>query len=243
MINKVIHYCWFGDKPLTKLAIKCINSWKKYCPDYKIIRWDESNYNIHKNKYMEQAYDNKKWGFVPDYARLDIIYNHGGIYLDTDVELIKNLDELLKYNGYAGFEGNYVNLGLGFGAEKNNWIIKKMLNHYNNLLFENNDGGLNLTPSPKLQTEVLLNLGLNKTKKIQYIDNNFVILPKDYLCPIDIDTGKNNITSNTLSIHHYAASWTTKRNKRNVKIFQFLNRFLGSNNANKIKRIYRKITS
>ena len=102
MIPKKIHYCWFGGNPLPELAIRCIESWKKYCPDYEIIRWDESNYDVTKNKYMYQAYENKRWGFVPDYARLDIIYNYGGIYLDTDVELLNSLDDLLDQKCFLG---------------------------------------------------------------------------------------------------------------------------------------------
>ncbi|RKW32245.1 MAG: glycosyl transferase, partial [Lachnoanaerobaculum sp.] len=105
MIPKVIHYCWFGGKPLPKIARKCIQSWKRFCPDYEIVEWNEKNYDIHKNSYMEEAYLQKKWGFVPDFARLDIIYQNGGIYLDTDVELIRPLDELLYHRAYMGFEG------------------------------------------------------------------------------------------------------------------------------------------
>ena len=128
MIPKIIHYCWFGNGPIPEKDKKCINSWKKYCSDYKIIQWNEKNYDITKNKYMNQAYQQKKWGFVPDYARLDIIYTYGGIYLDTDVEIIKSFDSLLSNRGFAGFERpDYVNLGLGFGAEAENIIIKKML--------------------------------------------------------------------------------------------------------------------
>ena len=127
MIPKKIHYCWFGNNPLPEKDRKCIESWKKYCPNYEIIRHDENNYDISKNKYMKQAYESKKWGFVPDYARLDIIYNEGGIYLDTDVELTKNLDELLKYDAYMGFEDDiHVSPGLGFGAIKHHEGIKKL---------------------------------------------------------------------------------------------------------------------
>ena len=128
MIPKIIHYCWFGGNEIPENDKKCIESWKKYCPDYKIIRWDESNYDYKKNSYMREAYEAKKWGFVPDYARLDIIYNYGGIYLDTDVELLKSLDEILDCEGFFGFESeNLVNLGLGFGAVKGNEIIRDMM--------------------------------------------------------------------------------------------------------------------
>ena len=128
MIPKKIHYCWIGGNPLPELAIKCIESWKKYCPDYEIIEWNEKNYDFRKNQFMREAYDEKKWGFVPDYARLDIIYEHGGIYLDTDVEIIKPLDSLLKEQGFAGMEQpGIVALGLGFGAEPKLPLIKELM--------------------------------------------------------------------------------------------------------------------
>ena len=104
MIPKKIHYCWVGGNSKPPLVKKCIQSWKKYCPDYEIIEWNESNYDISKNIYMKQAYEAKKWAFVTDYMRLDIIYEHGGIYLDTDVELIKNIDDLLSNEAFAGIE-------------------------------------------------------------------------------------------------------------------------------------------
>ena len=123
-IPKVIHYCWFGGNPKPKLVQKCIHSWKKYCPDYEIIEWNESNFDISSCPlYVRQAYDVKKWAFVSDYARLKIIHTCGGIYLDTDVELIKSLDSLLEYNAFFGFEdGKYVATGLGFGAVSDNCV-------------------------------------------------------------------------------------------------------------------------
>ena len=147
MIPKIIHYCWFGGNPLPPSAEKCIESWKKFCPDYEIRRWDESNYDITKNQYMQEAYQCKKWGFVPDYARLDIIYDHGGIYLDTDVEIIKTFDELLDCVAFGGVEQEspYVALGLGFGAEKGNDIIRQLRDKYDELHFME-DGQMNLTP-------------------------------------------------------------------------------------------------
>lgn len=126
-IPKIIHYCWVGGANKPKSVQYCIDTWKKYCPDYEIIEWNEDNYDFSKNQYMKEAYNSKKWGFVPDYARLDIIYQHGGIYMDTDVEMVASLDSLLEYEGFFGFEntGNgqfYVNCGHGFGAVPNHPI-------------------------------------------------------------------------------------------------------------------------
>ena len=131
MIPKKIHYCWLGNNPLPPLAKKCIATWRKYCPDYEIIRWDESNYDFSTHPYMKQAFDARKWGFVPDYARLDIVHKCGGIYLDTDVELIRPLDDLLNNKCFMGFETAFsVALGLGFGAEAGHEMLQKMIPRY-----------------------------------------------------------------------------------------------------------------
>ena len=207
MIPKKIHYCWFGGNPLPELSQKCIASWKKFCPDYEIIEWNETNYDIKKNKYMNQAYENKRWGFVPDYARLDIIYTYGGIYLDTDVELIKSIDELLLLKAFAGVEQNseYVALGLGFGAEKGHPTIKTLRDYYDTLLFVESDE-LNLTPAPKINSIVLQSMGYRFSKQPMDICG-MTIFPSEYLCPINYDTNELTITENTYSIHHYTASW------------------------------------
>ena len=137
-IPKVIHYCWFGKGEMPKLAKKCIKSWKKYCPDYEIICHNEDNFDCFQNRYMSEAYQAKKWAFVSDYARLKIIYDNGGIYLDTDVEIIKPIDDLLRNKGFMGFdEKGIVATGLGFGAEKGNEIIGEFLKDYNNYIKEN----------------------------------------------------------------------------------------------------------
>lgn len=220
MIPKIIHYCWFGNGKLPERDKMCIESWKKHCPDYKIIRWDESNYDINKNKYMKEAYEERKYGFVPDYARLDIVYNYGGIYLDTDVELIRSLDFLLELKGFAGFEAidtahKYVALGLGFGAEQKNDIIKKMRDDYNDKSFKIKQGVLNLTPSPSYSTEVLIKLGLKPTGTTQQIDG-FTFFSEEYFCPLSCVTDSLNITEYTISIHHYNASWLTDNEKKRI---------------------------
>lgn len=214
MIPKKIHYCWLGGNPLPESAKKCIKSWKKYCPDYEIIEWNETNYDFTKNKYMKEALEAKKWGFVPDYARLDIIYTHGGIYLDTDVELVKSYDELLTYSGFAGFENpNAVALGLGFGAEAGNPIIKALMDSYNSLTFLKEDGTPNLIASPELNSVTLSELGIRMDGTKQEIDG-FVFLPPEYLCPKSLIDGVIRKTKNTVSIHHFDASWFSEEGNR-----------------------------
>lgn len=213
MIPKIIHYCWFGEKPLSPLAKKCIESWKKYCPDYEIKLWNESNIDLESVPYMKEAYDRKVWGFVPDVARLQIIYNEGGFYFDTDVELIKTLDELLQNKAVMGFEDEkYVNLGSGFGAEKKNDVIKKLLDDYCGLHFLNSDGSENRTPSPMIQTKSLKEIGLSPNGKAQTVQGA-VIYPSEYFCPISFVTGECTITSNTFSIHHFDGSWVNEEER------------------------------
>ena len=214
MIPKKIHYCWLGGNPLPESAKRCIQSWKKYCPDYEIIEWNESNYDFSKNLYMKEALEAKKWGFVPDYARLDIIYEHGGIYLDVDVEIVKSYDDLLKYSGFAGFETfEFINLGQGFGAEKGNSLIGKLLDSYKQLRFVKENGELNLIASPELNTDTLEQLGIVRNGEFQKIDN-FAFLPSDYLCPKSFNDGVIRMTENTYSIHHFDASWFTAEQQR-----------------------------
>ena len=217
-IPKVIHYCWFGKGKMPKLAKKCSKSWKKYCPDYEFVLHTEDNFDLTQNRYMREAYEAGKWAFVSDYARLKIIYDNGGIYLDTDVELIKPVDDLVKLGGFMGFdEKGIVATGLGFGAEKGNKIVSEFLKDYDDIPFILPDGSFDLTPCPDRNTEALKRLGMDIENKNQtFMDVTF--LPDEYLCPMDYYTGKKTITDKTYSIHHYSASWTNSVTKRTTRI-------------------------
>ena len=208
MIPKVIHYCWFGGNPLPKLAQKCIKSWKKYCPAYTIICWNESNYDISAAPlYVRQAYEAKKWAFVTDYVRLQVVYDHGGIYLDTDVELIKPLDSLLDHKAYFGFEDHeHINTGLGFGAEKGAQILADMMKDYESIPFVLADGSLDMIACPERNTTVFVRQGLVQNGQYQEV-SGFAVYPKDVFCPKDFYTGILRITRNTYSIHQYDSSW------------------------------------
>ena len=229
MIPKKIHYCWFGGNPIPEKDKKCIESWKKFCPDYEIIRWDESNYDIRKNKFISQAYDMKKWAFVSDYARLDIIYNNGGIYLDTDVELVKNLDILLENEAFMGFEkGRVVATGLGFGAIPHQKGIKLLRDSYDNLEFVDKRGNqlsAEKTNCPIINSKVLTENGALMNDQMQNV-LGITLYPTEYFCPLNSTTGELNCTENTYSIHRYSMSWLTDfdkkwrlRQKKFTKIF------------------------
>ena len=215
MIPKIIHYCWFGGNPKPKLAEKCIKSWKKYCSGYQMIEWNESNFDLQAAPlYVRQAYEAKKWAFVSDYVRLQVVYDHGGIYFDTDVELVKKPDALLAYSAYFGFEDEaHANTGLGFGAERHAPILAEMLADYQEIPFLLPDGSYDLTPCPVRNTEVLLRHGLVLNESLQILEGNVAILPKEYLCPLDYYTGALSKTRHTVSIHRFAASWYSQKDR------------------------------
>ncbi len=212
MIPKKIHYCWFGGKPLPKLAIDCIESWKKYCPDYEIIRWDETNYDISKNAYVKEAYEAKKYAFVTDVVRLEVLVNEGGIYMDTDVEVLKPLDNLLELSAFSGFESDTkIPTGI-MAAEKGQKLFVELLKEYDNCHFKKNDGTYDLTTNVVRITNTCKKYGLVQNNTLQTV-NGFTLFPKDYFCPKDIETRKLNITDNTYTIHHFDGSWLSKKEK------------------------------
>lgn len=225
MIPKKIHYCWFGGNEFSAKAKKCIDSWKKFCPDYEIIEWNESNYDINQNPYTQFTYLNKKYAFLSDYARLQIIYNEGGIYFDVDVEVIRSLDDLLQYKAFFGFETDqFVNTGVGFGAEKYNKSVENMIREYDILL----DGNHGTIGCPILNTEALKKNGLVLNGKNQIIDDGIIFSP-EYFNPYDDPTGRLNITEKTYSIHWFAKSWMDKKTIIRSKLSKPLHRMFGLN--------------
>ncbi len=242
MIPKIIHYCWFGGKPKSKLIEKCIESWKKQCPDYEIIEWNESNFDLSINAYVKEAYEAGKWAFVSDYARLWIIYNRGGIYLDVDVELVKNLDSVLNDSCFFACENTeYIATGLGFGAVKGNEMIKSMMEDYENIHFKLDENTFDLTTCPVRNTKTLREKSAYEGNfdKILTLENS-KIYPKEYFCPLNFETGKLNVTDATLGIHLYNGSWMTKKNKVNKKIYEILCKTLGESNAKRLKNLKTK---
>lgn len=235
MIPKKIHYCWFGNNPMPKLLKKCLKTWKKKCPDYEIIKWDESNFDINCSKFVKDAYDNKAWAFVSDVARLMIIYENGGIYLDTDVELYKSLDSLLDCDAFFGFQqaDNQINTGLCFGAKKNSKIIKKMINKYDDIDFNLSKKSEFICPI--LNSKVIFDNGFTVSNKIQNI-NNVVVYPAKYFDPIAPGNSKNLLSPESFSIHHYSATWTNKSNRIKRNIINFL----GQEKINKLKKIIKQ---
>lgn len=216
MIPKKIHYCWFGGNPLDETSQRCIASWKSYFPDYEIIQWDESNFDISQMKFMEQAYHAKKWAFVSDVARLLIIYQHGGIYFDTDVEVIRSFDPILRRSadGFLAYEKlNCVSTGLGFAMPAKHPLLEELLRIYATLDFEEYRDRLDEIACPILTTELL--------RKYRYVPEDRMqricgvdIYPSEYFSPLDYISGILRKTHNTCSIHWYNASWNDVRQKQ-----------------------------
>lgn len=230
MIPKIIHYCWFGRNPLPELAQRCIASWRKFLPDYDIKEWNEDNFDVNIIPYTAEAYRQKKYAFVSDYARFWILYRYGGIYFDTDVEVIRPMDDIIHRGNFMGFEldpdgentpGRYaprycfsVNLGLGFGISCNHSFMKEMMRKYELMQFE-----LPIFPWGKTivahTTEVLVQEGLQNMKGIQRV-GDITIYPQEYFAPINVISGRLHMTPNTYTIHRYMGSWDEKQ-KRALK--------------------------
>ena len=226
MIPKVIHYCWFGGNPLPKSAQKCIASWRKYLPDYEIREWNESNYDVDCIPFSKEAYEAKKYAYVSDYARLKIIYENGGIYFDTDVELIKSIDDILQKGSFLAFEKHtkgsevdhmLVNVGLGFACEKGNPIIKEIMNYYEQNHYILPDGTIKQIPIVYITTDVLKKHGLKVSDKPLKIDGGFIVYPWEYFCPMEYLSSKIEISDNTRTIHHYTATWMSWSDKLKMK--------------------------
>lgn len=217
MIPKIIHYCWFGGNPKPKLAEQCIRSWKKFCKGYEIIEWSENNFDISKAPlYVQQAYESKKWAFVTDYVRLYAMVNYGGIYMDTDVEVVKPLEKYLEHQAFSGFE-NEVNIPTGIMAcEKGFPLFDKLLHYYDDAKFINEDGSLNMTTNVEIITNMCKERGFVQNGQYQNIDG-FALYPREVFCPASpgaIDVKK---TPNTATIHWYAGSWLDDEKKAEKK--------------------------
>lgn len=213
LIPKKIHYCWFGKNAIPAQFQDYIEGWKRICPDYEIIRHDESNYDITKNAYMKEAYESKKWGFVPDFARMDIVYNEGGVYLDTDVEMIRKPGELLCDNFFCSFQDmSEINFGNGFGAVKNHPLLKELLDVYNDKHFIRADGTPDLTVCTFYQEPVFKRHGFNLNGLYQNIDGA-VIYPEEVFSALNLWSGETEITDKTIAVHHYTSTWAGKELK------------------------------
>jgi hypothetical protein len=211
-IPKKIHYCWYGGQPLPSLAKRCLKSWKIHLADYEVKRWDENNTDLLSNQYVREAYQAGKYAFVSDYVRLKVLYEEGGIYMDTDVELIKNLDTFLHHHAFCGFQNpTLISLGV-IGSVRNHNFIRSILDIYDCLRFVDEENHLDLTPNTVRITNYAVKKGLELNDKLQNF-NDLTVYPSEYFCPKNYDEYYFNITKNTKALHHYAGSWYSPKTK------------------------------
>lgn len=226
MIPKVIHYCWFGKGEKPKLAKKCIASWKKYCPDYEIIEWNEDNFDINCCPYVKEAYESRRFAFVTDYVRLYVMFTQGGIYMDTDVEVTRNLDEFLVHKGFSGFESEtQIPTGIMAG-EKGFPLFENLLSYYDGRHFLDKNGNQDTTTNVITITAMLSERGFIPNGKYQVVDG-FALYPRDYFCPLDDSTGVMYDSKNTATIHWFNKSWVPQRLRVRSKITRFFHRLFG----------------
>lgn len=231
MIPKTLHYCWFGRKPLPKSALKCIKSWRKHLPDYEIREWNEDNFDVYSIPYTRDAYKEGRYAFVSDYARFKILYEYGGVYFDTDVEVVRPIDDLVKRGAFMGWEradalGNvHVAPGLGLAAPKGYPLYEVIIDGFARLDYYMEDGQWNRYTMIPLVTDLLKGKGLKIDGTMQTVDT-LTVYPADYLCPMDSLTGKITLTENTHAIHRYTMSWLPKSTQWRVRVMRVVRKFI-----------------
>ena len=248
MIPRIIHYCWFGKKKIPKEFLSYIEGWKKLCPDFEIKKWTEDNFDFCKSRYAREAYRAQKWAFVSDYARFRILYDYGGIYLDTDVELLKSLEGILKeceeddIRGFMGIERpetGDVAPGLISAAEPHNPVIRDLLLGYKGRRFNLENGQQDMTTVVEYTTDYMKARGFNGRDEL-WDNDGFRVYPSKYFNPLDMNTGKVAITDDTYSIHHYASSWVDGYSKFRGKVYKVIRKHLGEKRAEGFRKIVGK---
>lgn len=205
MIPKTIHFCWFSDEPYPEKIQRCIESWHQFLPDYHVKKWDTTNFYVNINPYVQEAFECHKWAFASDYVRLYALYTEGGIYLDSDIECLKSMDDLLCNKAFTGFEAKGMVAAWIFGSEKGNPIFKEFLDYYEGRHFLV-DGEMDLTPNPVPVSAICRQHGMTAADEIQRLDD-ITIYPKRFFCGKDVSTGIINVTPDTYTIHHFTGAW------------------------------------
>lgn len=236
-IPKIIHYCWFGGREKPDLVKRCMESWKRHLPDYEIIEWNETNFNINKNSYVREAYNSGKFAFVSDYARVYALYKYGGIYLDTGVEVCKSFNDLLHHSSFWGFEQeNYIATST-IGAEKGNPLIKQFLESYSGKKFINDDGTFNELTNVAMITKLLEWFGLKKNGQYQDIEGMGTFYPQTFFSPYDYINCQTLKSEHTYTIHHFYKSWLPYRVRVKGKVKFLIAKLIGGHNIAKLRKL------
>lgn len=236
-IPKIIHYCWFGRGEKPKIVQNCIKSWKKHLPEFLLIEWNEDNFDIHINPYVEEAYNAKKFAFVSDYARLFALYKVGGVYLDTDVEVLKPLNRFLTHEAFSGFEDNKFLQSGTMGAVKGHGWIEELMNYYKGRHFLLPDGNPDTTTNTAVISAICQSYGLQLNGEHQVLANGVIFYPRCYFSPYDYIDGGNYITDDSYTIHHFAQSWLPFHVRARSHVKRLASRVIGPSNIARIRRI------
>lgn len=240
-IPKKIHYCWFGKKEKPNIVKKCIESWKEKLKDYEIIEWNEENFDINSNEFVRQAYQCGKFAFVSDYVRVYALYNYGGIYLDTDVEVYKEFsDGILNNESFWGFEEREFIATSTIGSCKENILIKKFLDSYENKSFFKEDGSIDDLTNVAIVSDIMKQLGVKLDGSYQTIEGVATIYPQEYFSPYDYINCYSKETQNTYTIHHYYKSWLPRIVKVKTLLKKLLSKVVGGKNIAKIRVLISK---
>lgn len=235
-IPKIIHYCWFGKSEKPGLVKKCIASWRKRLVDYEIIEWNEDRFDINNNIFVKEAYEEKKFAFVSDYVRAYALYNYGGIYLDTDVEVFKNFDQFLDHDSFWGFEQeNYIATST-IGAVKGNRLIKLFLDSYEIKKFIREDGSMNMQTNVDIITKLLVEKGLEPNGEFQVIEGIGSFYPQTYFSPYDYINCRKMISDRTVAMHHFYKSWLPPKARLKSTLKLLLSKVIGGNNIAKLRK-------
>lgn len=241
MIPKKIHYCWLSNDPMPTKIKKCIESWKKFLPDYELILWDFNRFPKGKSKWVDQAFEAHKYAFAADYIRAYALSTDGGIYLDSDVEVLKSFDSLLTTPYFIGREIESPIEAAVMGSTKGHRLFSLLLDYYDSREFIDSNGEMSLTPMPYVMENIIKTYftlhDVKSPNEITISDNNIFILPADYFSPKSYLDGKITLTDNTYSIHHFEASWLTKKDK----FINRLTRLLGKQTMQKLFELKHKI--